>query len=662
MKQLLYFCVSVSILFTQTVSTAQSTGYFFDIRGSVKGLSRATARTPLTDWTYVGGGYPPPTVDEQSWILAMDSDSTGTIYGVDVFSDILGTVNPVNGDFTSIGPFTGQQPPPFINGMTIDQSSDIAYVTNGTGLWMMDIFSGETILLHGQFFDAATGDSIDQVYGLATDGAGNFFAFDTISDSLWDLDPFSGAMNRLGVFPQSLGNPRFSNNDIDFDPETGLLYASVLFPGGEGSYGTWNTQTGVYTEILNNAEFPVPATNSIGGPIACFGGTTHLMNYWSDLYHTFDTDNPLSNFVTFVQESGPRYWGMDFDNHSCLYVVNRAFEGDYGVMNPYTGGYISLGPLVGDYIPGKGIADLTCDPTTNEFYLASNESLYVLDVNTGVTTLVGDFVNQNAPGDRIVMITIACNLAGVMYGFDVQSDCLYAINKATGECIEVGQSVDDASFITGMDFDQESGVLYHIMYLGGGSGSYGSWDLFTGQFNPMFSLSQLPGTDQYQMKLAIAPPLTGSVVMSPLIANVTRGQQVGGSVLELRQSENLDFQSRRNSSDTQARVDLEFTAISPFQNPTDLGFTIEGSAFTRVAVNQTVEFYNFDTDAYEVLGTQATSRFSDEVQNVTATGDLSRFVSNADGTVRARVRFLATRPRAAFAVNTDHVFWNVSGN
>ena len=79
-----------------------------------------------------------------------------------------------------------------------------------------------------------------------------------------------------------------------------------------------------------------------------------------------------------------------------------------------------------------------------------------------------------------IMIDIAVNPAGVMYGHDIFTDSIYTINTSTGAATLVGPTGYAANFAQGMDFDNEDGTLYIFLYIGTGVNHYGTVNLATG--------------------------------------------------------------------------------------------------------------------------------------------------------------------------------------
>ena len=641
---------------------AQSTAYQYDIRGT-GGLYTHTADDPLSDWTFIGPNADPSAEYD---VIAMDADSTGTLYTIDLNTNILGTIDPADASFTTVAPLSGDIPPNSINAFTIDASTDTGYGADGASLWEINLTTGACTLLAAQFSDTTNGGAaVGGIFEIATDSAGNFWVFDPGfpgtpgTDQLWELDITNGDVTPIGAF--TLADANFSNNGMDWDPVSGRLMADIYTGGGTGQYGFWDTTTGVFTPILAHASFPAPSTGDFGGPIACFGGTTYQVDFWGDGFQTYDTD-PVANLMYQDQPVVPSIFAMDFDETGVL----QAFDNNtflLGTIDLATGGFTSTVPLTGD-IAGTPVG-ITFDPTNGQWYVADPGSLYTLDLTTGVSTFFADFVGVPLGNDPTLVIEISMNSAGEMYAFSSGADDrLYQVDLTTnlGECTEVGVApVAAGSFIQGMDFDPNTDVLYSAIYISGGTGVYGFWDLGTGGFTTLSTLEGLPpDADGYELKTAIQPASMDPIVVNPDTATITRGDFVGGTATDLAASDNVDFQGRRASNDIQPRVDLEVTSTSSIQNPSAFQFSVEGSVFARGAVEQTVELFDYDASAWVAFGTVNSNRFGDSTQVVDGTGDLARFVDDATGEVRARVRFRALVGRNQFATNTDHIFWTIT--
>jgi len=154
------------------------------------------------------------------------------------------------------------------------------------------------------------------------------------------------------------------------------------------------------------------------------------------------------------------YWAGDFvgSDYSKIYVIEDATK-QLHTLNTQTGVTTTIGgcpSLVGHNWTG---ATSTPDGT---LYAASTDGaisyLYTINTTSGTATTVGRI--YNAP----VIIDIAINADGEMYGVDIGNDNLIRINTSTGSGTVVGSIGFDANFVQGMDFDPATGVLYYAAY------------------------------------------------------------------------------------------------------------------------------------------------------------------------------------------------------
>jgi len=84
--------------------------------------------------------------------------------------------------------------------------------------------------------------------------------------------------------------------------------------------------------------------------------------------------------------------------------------------------------------------------------------LYSVDLNPVSTSLIGTISGS------ALIIDIAINAAGNMYGVDIDNDNLLAIDKSTGAGTIVGSIGFDAQYAQGMDFDNVNDVLYYAAF------------------------------------------------------------------------------------------------------------------------------------------------------------------------------------------------------
>jgi len=87
-------------------------------------------------------------------------------------------------------------------------------------------------------------------------------------------------------------------------------------------------------------------------------------------------------------------------------------------------------------------------------------TLYTVDPASGVSTLVGPIQNIADPTQNILMADIAISADGLIYGLDLVSSSLMAIDKTSGAASVIGSIGFDANNAQSMDFDDATGILY----------------------------------------------------------------------------------------------------------------------------------------------------------------------------------------------------------
>ena len=214
---------------------------------------------------------------------------------------------------------------------------------------------------------------------------------------------------------------------------------------------------------------------------------------------------------TVIGTSTAPFYGMDFDpTAEVLYALNDTTD-QLGTVDLTTGAFTALVPCP----PGGAAANwtgLSIDPVTGVFYASTATDLYTIDPSTGISTLVGPF-------GTTLMIDIAVNMEGEMYGHDIGTDSIYSINTTTGVAALIGSTTYLANFAQGMDFDNDDGTLYIFLYQGSGANVYGTVNLTTGAVTPL-SVSnptgefegaiQIPGAI-FDLPWVSEVPITGTI-------------------------------------------------------------------------------------------------------------------------------------------------------
>jgi PKD repeat protein len=181
--------------------------------------------------------------------------------------------------------------------------------------------------------------------------------------------------------------------------------------------------------------------------------------YACDVYRNsfveFYLDDPGN--LTDDNNSGIWVWsGADFDENGNWYGVSFT-GGLYGMNVDGTIYYICY------CIPCDS---LVYNTASSLWYAASSsfgtDSLFTIDVNTGVTTFVGSFGISNT------MISLMCDTDGNLYGYDVLfngDSHLYSIDKDTGEATSIGDMGYDFCYAQEGKFDRDNNILYIAGYI-----------------------------------------------------------------------------------------------------------------------------------------------------------------------------------------------------
>jgi len=229
----------------------------------------------------------------------------------------------------------------------------------------------------------------------------------------------------------------------------------------------------------------------------------------------FPSNAPANNAIASVT---PDSFAMDFDAAgTTLYVVTPgATPFNIGTLNTTTGA-VTPGSAITGLLAGEGVTGLKYDPQTTQYYLSvfgnAVSRLYTLDVNTGVAS---NAVSMGAP----LIIDIAIDINGQMYGHDIGADTLLSINKNTGTTTTIGPTGQLANFAQGMDFDYSDGNLYATIYTGGGTGVYASFNLTTGAANVITSTT--PWNSEMEMAVNSPVPEPATLVLLGLSALLLR--------------------------------------------------------------------------------------------------------------------------------------------
>lgn len=144
---------------------------------------------------------------------------------------------------------------------------------------------------------------------------------------------------------------------------------------------------------------------------------------------------------------------------------------------------------------------------------------------------------------------------------------------------------------------------------------------------------------------------------------VFRGQLVGGTLADAADSDNVYmlFRPGITLNTSEAPLWLIFNGTLPSDNPNTLDLVMESQAGTP-GLTATLEVWNWNTSAYDVVDVSPTSFNSDAVVTVDLTSGISNYVQSGTGAVRTRAGWRLTGLALVYPwiVSLDQIVWNVN--
>ena len=199
----------------------------------------------------------------------------------------------------------------------------------------------------------------------------------------------------------------------------------------------------------------------------------------------FDASSP-GTLTPIGGPNGFSFYAGDFvgEDFSTLYAIDfRTF--DLYKIDTTTGALTRVD--VAEVPPGASALawnGMSWDASTHTMFATtsggrtSESFLETIDPETAATTLVGTITGVGDPVDGTVIIDLAVDSTGLMYGVEIVTDTLVAIDKTTGEATTIGSIGFDANYAADLDFDDYTGTLYFVSY-DNGTGLEGLYTLNT---------------------------------------------------------------------------------------------------------------------------------------------------------------------------------------
>jgi len=162
--------------------------------------------------------------------------------------------------------------------------------------------------------------------------------------------------------------------------------------------------------------------------------------------YEFPLNNPSD--LTCVCEGGSCFtYGGAITNDNLIYTTEYG-TGIIWMIDPESCEWYAIGG------GGAGYSALSFDPISGYLYTTEGAHLWKIDIETGELELIGSFGNVN------MMIDLAFDTEGTLYGWDILYDTLWIIDTETADLTEVGEMGINLNYVAYGDFCKEDNILY----------------------------------------------------------------------------------------------------------------------------------------------------------------------------------------------------------
>jgi hypothetical protein len=259
----------------------------------------------------------------------------------------------------------------------------------------------------------------------------------------------------------------------------GPRYAPSTLRPGETNVGRQRpSQEWLRAHGLGGQQKPARhVSNPLGGTTPSFGCS--IISSSSCEYVSFDADVPGT--LNDIANENELMFGATFVNNDFTkeYVVGYP-SGDLETIDTTTGARTTVGSTG----QGTNTRDIAYDAQTGTTFgtaiSGDMTDLFTVDTTTGAMTLVGTI---NGVGEPSYVMGLAVDPSnGLMYGIEIVSSTLIAIDKTSGDASTVGSLGFSTRFGQGLDFNAATHTLYlaSIDYGGGTGQNMYTVDLTTG--------------------------------------------------------------------------------------------------------------------------------------------------------------------------------------
>ena len=385
-------------------------------------------------------------------------------------------------------------------------------------------------------------------YKTASVGAGKAIVFSPTTPVAYTAS--AGVVLDVGV-PQIVVTPA----QFDVGAAAGTSTSATLDIGNVGNRPlTWNIASfGTDSHLPTTPRYTVPlgdpaATSAMPAPrqksrpaktprahvpqaegAAAFAidfGTSSLVSL--DATHP-ETITPIAGIGDLILGAG-EFVDEDFTK---LYAIDH-YSWHLLTLDTRDGSVTVIGTAVLQAGAGIDWAGLAWDASTSTLYASAyaqgrfgiDAYLYTIDPLTAAATLVGRIDGIGDPTNGTLVVDIAVDAEGHMYGVDLVADDFVAIDKANAHAAVVASLGFDANYAQGLDVDDYTGTLYYAAF----NNSIGEAQMYTIEPSTgALTLVDAIGADPTQTQLAaFAVARLGGVCAYPndvpwLAYSITRG-------------------------------------------------------------------------------------------------------------------------------------------
>ena len=304
-----------------------------------------------------------------------------------------------------------------------------------------------------------------------------------------EVDPTSvaGTVPEGGSTSIDLDINNVGNRDLDWSteeapgptahfPPPGTRFAMPL---GDPARANMGPAPLALRKPANKAPGPLAAPNGGGVPV-------FAADIYNGTFITFDALVPGATTQVNTHDYalvGGAFIDGDFSKMYAIDGFSAGHTNDFVTVDTATGAITLIANAPNSL--GEGWSSLDYDSTTGNLYGASAacgsaSHLWTINPATGASTQVGEITGAAC------IVGLAVSPDGLMYGIDIVSDSLFAIDKTTGAASLIGSIGFNANYAQDMTFDQATGVLYFAGFDGGAfTDQIYTVDLATGAATPV---------------------------------------------------------------------------------------------------------------------------------------------------------------------------------